>query len=76
MLKRIAISTLFVVGMTFAGVSSVSAKAAGGKAGKVDVLRKAEGFPCGMGGFCQAVKVDMTQKAQGFQCGMGGKCIS
>ena len=51
MLKKIAISALFVVGMTFAGVGSVSAKARSGKAVKVDAVQKAEGIcPNPMGG--------------------------
>jgi hypothetical protein len=50
MLKKIAISALFVVGMTFAVAGSVSAKAGGGKTVKVDVVQKAEGIKCNGGG--------------------------
>jgi len=44
MLKKIAISTLFVVGVMFAGVGSVAAKAGASKKVKVDVVQKAEGI--------------------------------
>jgi hypothetical protein len=44
MLKKIAISALFVVGVMFAGVRGVAAKASGGKAVKVDVVQKAQGI--------------------------------
>lgn len=44
MLKKIAISALFVVAATFAGLGGAAAKAAGGKAVKVDVVQKAEGL--------------------------------
>ncbi len=44
MLKKIAISTLFVVAATLAGIGVAAAKSGGAKAGKVDVTIKAHGF--------------------------------
>jgi hypothetical protein len=50
MLKKIAISTLFVVA-TLAGIGVAAAKSGAAKAGKVDVTEKAQGF-CPNGQHC------------------------
>jgi hypothetical protein len=50
MLKKIAISTLFVVAATLAGVGGAVAKTGVAKVGKVDVTQKANGFCPNRGG--------------------------
>jgi hypothetical protein len=52
MLKKIAISTLFVVGMTFAGVGSVAAKAGSAKVGGSAVVSPIVPQGLGCGGRC------------------------
>ena len=44
MLKKITISTLFVVAVALAGMRAVEAKSGGAKAGKVEVIQKAQGL--------------------------------
>jgi hypothetical protein len=49
MLKKIAISTLFVVAVALGGVGIVAARSSVGKAGRMEVTPKAQGlcFPPG-----------------------------